>query len=697
MRVVTERCSRCGSPVFEEDIDSGAAIDELTRCLCPRCASYHRKPAPVRRHVPAGAVLSPASPSGSRLVALVFIALVLSLILVYLHSSRRGPGARQTGRLHTEERPRPASARLSQEQAGRLHRAVAQYRLRRALSDESVYRRTRDRALELMMQGSYRRSAEVIEQYPQELRSAQTWEGRLAPLWREAMRLDQAAGEYSRALLEAIEQSRNENYAGAVSVLEGYAARFPDTPWAGESSRRVARLRKLQAAKNEPEGAPAKEVPEPAPPAPAPAEPERAPEPKKLGPDEEFRKKIKTAISRGLNYIEKLCEHAGSHRSSYNRTYPAGPTALALLARLKCGTDRDSDIVKNGFAYLRKQPLKKTYSVSLYMLALEAKFEPHGDELKPKMPFDEQLRKRFARYATAAEKQMVRSIVAWLRDAQLANGMWSYTGRSTSTRSSRRRRVGGGDGSNTQFAVLALYCAQRLGVAIPKDTVALLAGAYLEGQEKSGRKVKPFPVPAADVPIRQLREAEKKALKRRDGPHTVSVDELYGRGARLHKMRARGWGYGSTLRSRAYLSMTCAGVCNMVLAKAVLERQSSYGRIRAKADQAIRDGAAFISRNLKSYLDSSWRSGRLGWGLYYSLYSVERAGMLTLCEKFGEHLWYREGSELLFKLQGPDGSWGNCLEDTCFALLFLSRSTTPFIRTTGPIYTGPDLFPRKKK
>jgi hypothetical protein len=696
MRIAAETCNRCGTAVFEEDIESGAAVDELTRCLCPRCAPAHRKPAVRKRaHPPA---LTPVSTRLLLRVALLVVAAVLVVaVFAYpeaehtVETTKRKRGKRTAVRTKL-----PTAPTLSREHRERLNQAAAKYRARRVAANKLLYRRTRDRALELMTDGNYSDAAGVIEQYPEELRTTATWEMRLAPLWREARLLDQAVREYERTLAAVVELLENRNCAGAAVLFEQYAASFTDTPWANEASQRAASLRKLQAVREKPEPATERRPPPPAPPR-VPRAPEPKPEPKKASTDDKFKGRIKEAISRGVKHLEGLIKSDGSFSSSYSHSYPAGPTALALLALLKCGKDRDSDIIKNGFACLAKKPLRKIYSVSLHALALEAKFEPHGDEIDPRVPFEQQLKKRFARHATRAEKQRLDSIVTWLRDAQSANGMWSYTGVSTSTTANRRRRVGRGDGSNTQFAVLALYAAHRLGAAIPKETVSRLANTYLENQQKSGTKVKTFPVPAADISIAKLRREEKKALSRKEGPHTVCLDELYGGTSGRHSMRAKGWGYSGWLRSHPYLSMTCAGVCNMVLAKAVLERSSGYGRSREKIDQAIRDGAAYISRNLEGCMKSSKGAGRLGWGSYYTLYSVERAGMLTLCEKFGKHLWYKEGAELLLKLQGAGGSWGNCLEDTCFALLFLSRSTTPFIRTSGPTYTGSDLFPDRKK
>jgi hypothetical protein len=70
--------------------------------------------------------------------------------------------------------------------------------------------------------------------------------------------------------------------------------------------------------------------------------------------------------------------------------------------------------------------------------------------------------------------------------------------------------------------------------------------------------------------------------------------------------------------------------------------------------------------------------------LSYYLYALERAGMLTGVEKIGSHDWYAEGAKYLLDHQRADGSWPGGEEEeavwnTCFAILFLKRSTRPLI------------------
>ena len=76
-----------------------------------------------------------------------------------------------------------------------------------------------------------------------------------------------------------------------------------------------------------------------------------------------------------------------------------------------------------------------------------------------------------------------------------------------------------------------------------------------------------------------------------------------------------------------------------------------------------------------------------GW-LYYYLYALERTGLLYDTTLIGNHDWYLDGYKILLGAQKGDGSWDEShfikpTWDTCFAILFLKRSTRRLVASTG--------------
>lgn len=72
----------------------------------------------------------------------------------------------------------------------------------------------------------------------------------------------------------------------------------------------------------------------------------------------------------------------------------------------------------------------------------------------------------------------------------------------------------------------------------------------------------------------------------------------------------------------------------------------------------------------------------------YYYYSLERMGALLNITKIGDHDWYNECADVLISKQNADGSWAMTSfdgpeNDTCFAVLFLTRSTGKILKRTN--------------
>jgi hypothetical protein len=182
---------------------------------------------------------------------------------------------------------------------------------------------------------------------------------------------------------------------------------------------------------------------------------------------------------------------------------------------------------------------------------------------------------------------------------------------------------GGDDNSNTQFAVLAVWAAQKHGVPV-NGTLALVDARFHSTQNDDGS-----------------------------------------------------WGYSRGQSDRAD-SMTCAGLLGLAAGRG--RHTAEDGELRGK-DAAIARGLAFLSRSIGrtgqvNQGDCGRFFGAASWGDLYYLWSLERVAVIYDLPKIGGKDWYGWGAKVLVDGQESDGSWAVRFEgvpDTCFALLFLKR------------------------
>ncbi|MHC4662519.1 MAG: hypothetical protein ACYS8W_12585 [Planctomycetota bacterium] len=435
-------------------------------------------------------------------------------------------------------------------------------------------------------------------------------------------------------------------------------------------------------------------------------------------------------------------------------TFPSGSTALCLFALLKCGVKPNDPAITKGFNYIRNfrstwkcnkagdAKYDTIYSASCVVLALEAlhtvpvvsekekeKREKEKDKWSTFVPdeADKKAKPRWNSPQGRKDHALIREYINWICRNREGDGRWRYP---------RGMPTGYGDLSNCQYAMLALNAARRLKINHPKDVYEGLCEYLLREQEKTGPKVEPaFPVPVADHPISKLKKMQKEYLKKitqlvdkcrklekkgedplkdpSNNPRTYLEEEqekIFG--VEKADMFSRGWCY--QLEDKLVTdpslkrdwkqwitgSMTTSGVICMVGIKDALEK-TPYGKKKGKEiNKSIRDGCAWMAHNFK--VTANPGGERTGWHHYYFLYGLERAAVLAMVPAFGKHEWFKEGAGLLIKQQRRDGSWlarqgtSGPNIDTCFALLFLKRATTPLVRIPGDrvTWTGEGL--RKK-
>ena len=318
-------------------------------------------------------------------------------------------------------------------------------------------------------------------------------------------------------------------------------------------------------------------------------------------------REVNDLIDRAAGFIKSKQNKDGSWGTNGDQI--VGYTALNAMALLSSGTLPQEQSIQRALAFLRQNPLEKiggnwrVYCISLqtmvYCLA-----DPERDKL------------------------LIRKNIDWLQSIQVKNGDnqggWGYGNES--------RDTGYADVSNSQFAVLALYEAERVGVtcapAVWKDTKH-----YWENMQSGGQ-----------------------------------------------------WGYRGP--SGVYGSRTCAGIASLLIASGMSDQGGTAVNgenieccLDANATSAtiIQQGLNWLGREFSPAVNP--RAG--GLYFFYYMYGVERVGRMTGHRFFGQRDWYREGTKVLMNRAQFTASWQGGGEDellaTPFALLFLSKGRRPLL------------------
>ncbi len=289
-------------------------------------------------------------------------------------------------------------------------------------------------------------------------------------------------------------------------------------------------------------------------------------------------------------------------------------TALCTLALLYAGAEVDDLHVKRALDFLRRLEPEMTYATSLQTMV-------------------------FCTAGLERDRPIIQRNVAWLENTQLKAGgdrrpgSWAYSG-----------AVGNGDNSNTQFALLALHEADRVGITAKQRTWQRGLDYWLSCQKTDGS-----------------------------------------------------WGYYKGHPATG--SMTCAGISSLIITMDKLDKfnrdATVFGdRVRCCGERTEADklelalqwmGAKFKYDSNPVPDKFAATSGQLH--LLYYYYGIERVGRLSGQRFLGKHDWYRKISERLVGTQDAlTGHWkgsGHAEREphiaTSLALLFLSKGRWPVV------------------
>jgi hypothetical protein len=207
------------------------------------------------------------------------------------------------------------------------------------------------------------------------------------------------------------------------------------------------------------------------------------------------------------------------------------------------------------------------------------------------------------------------------------------------------------DNSNSQYGALGIRACHDAGVSFPREILETCRQSWINNQ-------------------RTPQNADPKAKNVASG----------GKGG-------FGWCYseGDTICSKMgppYSSMTAGAVGALCIYDYILGKDW-------KKDRAAVDGMHWLETNYsvtQNVGPCEIAPVPDGW-LYYYLYALERTGLLFDTTLIGTHDWYLDGYQVLLGAQKGNGSWDAShfikpTWDTCFAILFLKRSTRPLVAST---------------
>jgi hypothetical protein len=355
------------------------------------------------------------------------------------------------------------------------------------------------------------------------------------------------------------------------------------------------------------------------------------------------QRKIDNAIARGAWYLKDHILPQGTWGENFSNLpgLSVGFASLPGLTLLECGIPANDPVVRRAAELVRKEAshlggaVRATYQLSLAILFLdrlgEYKDKPLIQYLALCLIAGQRSDGGWTYDCPALDNKMVEQLLRLLGDPKHSIADWHNAAIKEGAFT-----AGGWDNSNTQFAILALWIAQRHQVPIDK------------------------PINLAEKHFRTTQLHRQGGSARADP--TGNNADLDG-----------SWQYNAGSNSSAWPSMTCAGLVGLAIGHGI-RNDSKEKNHNPLDDPAIKAGLAMLAREID-------RPGEKRSPDHYFLWSVQRVGVLYGLDLIGGKDWYAWGCKSLLPRQKNDGSWidgsyydNNPVLNTCFALLFLKRA-----------------------
>ena len=335
---------------------------------------------------------------------------------------------------------------------------------------------------------------------------------------------------------------------------------------------------------------------------------------------------VQNAIAGGIEFLKSTQGKSGGWKEE--DIHIGGISSLCTLALLNAGVPVDDPSMVKALNFLREIDPTSGPVESNYVCALQTMVFCLADPKK--------------------DAGLIRRNVLWLMKTQKTQGSkpgaWGYP-------------YGDGDPSNSQFALLALYEADQIGLSILPEVWNLASGYWEKTQNMDGSWSYYYLPPNVE-----------------------------------HQPMGSG-------------SMTCAGIVSLLISA----EKSKMLDATIEEDQFIpcqRQSNQLTKRLhqactwMENHFSVARNPGNKDWLLYY-LYGLERMGRMTEQRFIGGHDWYREGTANLLRMaktvaaedrllvfwEGTTASERIQPIATSLALLFLSKGRYPVMMTKAQFTT----------
>ncbi len=389
----------------------------------------------------------------------------------------------------------------------------------------------------------------------------------------------------------------------------------------------------------------------------------------------EEQDKIDKAIERGVDFLKGAqAEHGGWKWRMYrDGRFQAAQTALPAYALLEAGVPADDPVIQKAAEYIRPKMRASdfTYELSLALLFLDRLGDPR-------------------------DKKLIQTMAARLLAGQHHTGGWSYRCPILDDKNEQNlldllgkmAKAMKGNGQPREQALRGLEIPPLL-----RELPAFRPSAALLWREPPTSKttiadsaVRFSEVGRTDNSNTQFAMLGLWAAQRHDVPVEPTFEIMVRRFERSHLYPSGLWSY-AVDEEGGSRSMICVGLMGLAIGRGLRLATPGDG-IGAKKDVHVLRGLSALSRRIGRPTGQMDKPVPF-YDLYY-LWSMERVAMLYQLSTIGDKDWYRWGAESLVTNQAKGGWWTGMSPEpewagkrnydyraslsTAFALLFLKRS-----------------------